>query len=74
MKYYTDYPLIELGDVAGFQAPIREIEILQYDGDKHCKVKHDETEEWIKTGYIYTEKRRFKSGVKSNIDFSIFRI
>lgn len=38
MKAFTDYPILELGDISGEEAPIREVKILYYDGDKRCKV------------------------------------
>lgn len=53
MKAYTDYPIIELGDILGEEAPIREVKILYYDGDKYCRVIVGGVEEEIKTGYLY---------------------
>ena len=55
MRAYTDYPILELGDIAGEEAPIREVKILYYDGDKRCKVIVQGLEEEIKTGYLYTD-------------------
>lgn len=61
-QYWTDYPFKELGDTPHKEAPIREVILLSYDGDKYCKVLvkdnrmvHDFE---IKIGYVYTEKRR----------------
>lgn len=53
MKAYTDYPILELGDKLGEDAPIREVKILYYDGDKRCKVIVEGVQEEIKTGYLY---------------------
>lgn len=53
MKAYTDYPILELGDISGEDAPIREVKILCYDGDKRCKVIVQGVQEEIKTGYLY---------------------
>lgn len=32
MKAWTDYPFIRLGDLENKKAPIREIEVVSYDG------------------------------------------
>lgn len=58
MKAYTDYPILELGDISGEEAPIREVKILYYDQDKRCKVLVEGVEEEIKTGYLYTKPVR----------------
>lgn len=58
MRAYTDYPILSLGDVAGEEAPIREVIILYYDQDKRCKVLVGGVEEEIKTGYLYTKPVR----------------
>lgn len=58
MRAYTDYPILELGDVSGEEAPIREVKILCYDQDKRCKVIVEGVEEEIKTGYLYTKPVR----------------
>lgn len=58
MKYYTDYPFVELGDKPGQQAPIREIEVHRYDGDKYCDVTVDGVASNIKRGCIYTKPGR----------------
>lgn len=59
-RYYTDYPFTSLGDTKGKIAPIREIKILEYDGDKYCVVRVLGTTavESIKYGYIYKNKVR----------------
>ena len=58
MKAYTDYPILELGDISGEEAPVREVKVLYYDGDKRCKVIVQGVEEEIKTGYLYTKPVR----------------
>jgi len=58
MKAYTDAPIKELGDVSGETAPIRECEILSYDGDKYCIILVEGVKLEVKAGYIYKEKGR----------------
>ena len=74
MEYYTDHPFTSLGDTENCIAPIRRIKLIQYDGDKYCKVAYGSAEEWIKTGYIYKDRRRFNPEISDNIDFSEFKI
>ena len=38
MRAWTDYPFIQLGDLENKKAPIREIEVVSYDGDKYCDI------------------------------------
>ena len=59
MKAYTDYPFIWLGDVEGKPAPVREIEVLSYDGDKYCRIRVRGHETTIKSGYIYQVEGRY---------------
>jgi hypothetical protein len=61
MKAYTDYPFIELGDTEGQRAPVREIKVLSYDGDKYCRVLVDRVDAEIKAGYIYQREGRYGS-------------
>jgi hypothetical protein len=53
MKAWTDYPILALGDKPHQEAPVREVEVLAYDGDKYCRVWVDGVEESIKSGYLY---------------------
>lgn len=53
MKAYTDYPFEFLGDIAGEEAPIREIEVLFYDGDKRLTVVVEGVTTQVKRGYVY---------------------
>jgi hypothetical protein len=64
MKAWTDYPFTQLGDTPGMRAPVREIEVVEYDDDKYCVILiHSDdgsimTSE-IKSGYIYQKPGRF---------------
>lgn len=58
MKAWTDYPFIFLGDTAGRKAPVREIDVLSYDGDKYCRIRVCGMTGEIKAGYIYQSKGR----------------
>ena len=57
---WTDYPILELGDVSGSVAPIREAYLLAYDGDKYGKfiVQGMKTPISFKVGYFYQTKGR----------------
>ncbi len=35
MKTWTDYPIVELGDLPGVAAPMREIKVISYDGERN---------------------------------------
>lgn len=60
MKAWTDYPFTNLGDKPNQKAPVREIEVLSYDGDKYCRVKFAGVfEDEIKSGYIYQREGRY---------------
>ena len=59
MKAWTDYPFIWLGDIPHQEAPIREIKVLSYDGDKYCRIVVNDNEDEIKSGYIYQNKGRY---------------
>ncbi len=56
---WTDYPFTRLGDAEGQEAPVREIEVDSYDGDKYCRVKFCGIAEEIKAGYIYQREGRY---------------
>jgi hypothetical protein len=58
MIAWTDYPIIELGDTAGVEAPIRQCEVLSYDRNKYCLVWVAGVEVEIKAGYLYREAGR----------------
>ena len=64
MKAWTDYPFTQLGDVAGEIAPVREIDVVEYDNDKYCVIRLTAEDgslltSEIKSGYIYQEPGRF---------------
>lgn len=59
MKAWTDYPFTWLGDTEGEEAPVREIEVLSYDGDKYCRIRVCGGEDEIKAGYIYQREGRY---------------
>jgi len=58
MKGYTDYPMTHLGDKSGVEAPIREIFIHGWDGNKYAYVTVEGTVTSIKCGYIYPSAAR----------------
>jgi len=58
MKAYTDYPIVQLGDIAGQPAPIREIDVLGYDGNKYATIEVEGLVTEIKLGYCYTKPGR----------------
>ena len=53
MRAWTDYPILALGDRPHEEAPVREVEVMSYDGDKYCRVSVEGVEESIKAGYLY---------------------
>ena len=59
MKYYTDYPFASLGDEPYKIAPVREIEIIEYDQNKYVRILVEGIEEEIKAGYIYEKAGRY---------------
>ena len=59
MKAWTDCPILALGDSAELDAPIREVEVVAYDGDKYCRVRVDGVEAEVKAGYIYQQEGRY---------------
>lgn len=52
---YTDYPFIELGDVAHQEAPMRKCKLIFYDGNKYCDVLINGKTYNIKLGYVYLD-------------------
>ena len=53
MKAFTDYPFAELCDEPYKNAPVREVEVLSYDGNKYCRIKVWGVETEVKAGYLY---------------------
>lgn len=58
MNFWTDYPIAELGDAPGVQAPVRLCKPVAYDGNKYCRVEVEGVVVAFKAGYIYTEEGR----------------
>ena len=61
MKAFTDYPFTELGDEAYKPAPVREVEVVSYDGNKYCKILVEGVELEVKAGYLYKNSARHES-------------
>jgi hypothetical protein len=59
MTAWTDYPFEWLGDEPNKPAPIREVEVLRYDGDKYCRVRVAGGVDEIKSGYLYQAPGRY---------------
>lgn len=58
MKAWTDYPIEELGDIPGNEAPVRRCKIVSYDGDKYCRISVNGARETVKRGYLYRKMGR----------------
>lgn len=58
MQAWTDYPFENFGDASGKPAPVREVQVLSYDGDKYCRIKLGDFETEVKAGYLYSEAGR----------------
>ena len=56
--YWTDYPIIELGDKSGKEAPIRKCSVISYDGSLYATIMVGGVVDTIKIGYIYHERGR----------------
>lgn len=58
---WTDYPFTELGDADGKVAPVRRINVIEYDGDKYADIFVLGTGllTSIKCGYIYSQPGRY---------------
>jgi len=61
--FYTDYPCVELGDKPNEEAPIREVLVCDFDGERYCRTCVIGSKllinKEIKIGYIYLEPGRF---------------
>jgi hypothetical protein len=68
--FYTDYPILQLGDESGKEAPIRKVQLVNYDGDKYVTVALAVPEgiilQTIKSGYIYPKPIRYGEGESIN--------
>lgn len=56
LRAYTDYPFGKLGDAPGQKAPMREVLVISYDGDRCCRVLVEGDVLEVKAGYLYAEK------------------
>jgi hypothetical protein len=61
-QMWTDYPIVELGDTPGQPAPVRQVTVLGYDGNKYCRVRVNGVETEIKRGYIHGDPGYFNVG------------
>ena len=57
-KYWTDYPFTDLGDEPYVNAPIRECELVSYDGDKYVRIRAGGKLRGVKAGYVYPKPGR----------------
>lgn len=63
---WTDYPFVELGDVAGKTAPIRHVRVISFDNNKYARVSligtggvdRWDVECFVKAGYLYSKPGR----------------
>ena len=62
MKVFTDYPIVELGDIENKIAPIRKVELISYDGDKYAYVIAEGYIVSFKACYLYTAPVRCGKG------------
>jgi hypothetical protein len=56
---WTNYPIEELGDEPYKQAPVRQVLVWQYDGNKYVTVQVKNNPEVLtsfKSGYLYSDK------------------
>jgi len=65
VQAWTDYPLCKdatisgpVLDEPGKPAPIREVEVLGWDGNKYARVKFEQGTYTFKVGYLYTKSFR----------------
>lgn len=61
MLAFTDYPIKELGDKEYSIAPMREVEVISYDGSKYCQIAVEGVKRNINKKYLYAEERGFKN-------------
>lgn len=56
---WTDYPFVELGDLPGKQAPIRQVLVVGFDLNKYAVVLlEDGSYSTVKAGYLYQQPGR----------------
>lgn len=66
---WTDYPFVELGDVSGQKAPIRQVNVVSYDQNKHVTVSFKDNDSFLelKAGYLYSKPGRYGQVKQVNI-------
>ncbi len=68
MKAYTDEPIVELGDKVGYEAPIREVQVLSFDGNKYFTVQVNGVTIKLKVGRVYRNEARYGHGQSVSSD------
>lgn len=68
MDAYTDYPFTFLGDEPHQKAPIRECRVIDYDGNKYCRIIVEGIETEVKSGYLYKAPGRCGEVERINVD------
>lgn len=58
IRAWTDYPILQLGDIGGKLAPIRLVEVISYDRDKYCVIQVSGVIESVKRCYLYKQRGR----------------
>jgi len=58
LRFWTDHPVMELGDTPAKIARVRECVPISYDGNKYCLVRVEGVTITIKSGYIYQQEGR----------------
>ena len=53
--YFTDCTFVELNDKPNQPAPIRKVKLLDFDGDKWCKVEVEGIIAEVKYFYLYAD-------------------
>jgi hypothetical protein len=60
---WTDYPFVELGDIAYQKAPIRHVKVLEFDQNKYVTVQLIDEPNTpvleVKAGYLYRKHGRY---------------
>jgi len=59
VRAWTDYPILPLGDESGKAAPIREVRVLGWDGNKYAAVEVEGLVVSLKRGYLYSIPGRY---------------
>lgn len=57
-RAWTDYPIIEMGDTPGKEAPIRECYVVGQDSDKYVRCRVEGHSIKLRAGYLYSAPGR----------------